>query len=315
MAGITSDPAAIAKDLHSRLDAVLAGPRNPLYPKICKKVESDGAFEKYAEVARIPFPSLWVDQRQPHGMDVLNTLTVNNNHYELTIDIDRDLVQDAKAWQLSDFVAESAMRMKTLPDKLCSALVEAGATSGNVGVNGATFYKTSNSFGAAGNNTFDNLLTGTGVGLIALIADLFTAIAALKAFKDDKGGLLNEDMEDGKSNLLIQCPVALEGVFSQILNTTWNPTLSAASGQNVNMGRAELFVDARLADVNDWYLHYVGGTSRPFIFQERTPMEVDPPQGPGSPMWINEKKLRLTASWRFRLAYMHYYRSLKVTNS
>ncbi len=313
MASTVQDSQAIAKDLHARFDAVLSEPRDPLYPKICMMVPSDGAYEKYAEITRLPFPKEWRDERAPNGVDVTNTLQVDNKTYEMTVDIDEDLVEDAKAWELQNFVVEAAERGVDFPDKLSSALVEAGATAGSVGINNAVFYNTTQAF-AGGTNTFSNKLTGTGITLQTLTADLFTAIAGMKTWLDNEGGLINRSLREGKGNLLIHCHPAMEGVFTQILNTTWYPLQTQASGENVLKGRADLFADGYLTDQTDWYLHYVGGTTRPFIMQERRAMRSWL-MGPGSEFTRNSKKVRIGLDWRFRLAYMFYYRSLKVTNA
>ncbi len=313
MAATIQDSQAIAKDLHARFDAILSEPRDPLHPKICTTVPSDGAYEKYAEITRIPFPKKWTDERAPQGVDVTNTLTVENNTYELTVDIDENLVEDAKAWELNNFVAEVADRAVELPDKLCSALVEAGATAGSVGINGSTFYSTSQAF-AGGANTFSNKLTGTGTTLIQLKTDFYAAVAAMKTWLDNEGGLINRQLKEGKGKLVVQCHPSIANTFDELLTATWGPALTGASGENINRDRAEVFADGYLTDANDWYLHYTGGVTRPFIFQQRRAMR-NGILGPGSEFCINTRKIRLWADWRFRLAYMFYYRTVKTTNT
>lgn len=315
MAGQGGDSAAIAKDLHARFDAKIRVERPMLYPKLCRVVDSDGQYEKYAQVTRCPFPRQWKDQRVPAGVDVTNTLNWANNTYELTLDFDEDLMQDAKAYELNDFVDETALRAKDFPDKLLAALVEAGATAGSNGMSGLTFYKTTQSFAGAGNNQYSNKLTGSGTTLLQLQADLSAALAQMRNILDNEGGLVNADLKEGSGQLLIQCPPALEYTFRQLLNTAWIPLLSGASGENIFKGMAELYSDAYLVDQNDWYLHYIGQPTKPFVYQERRKLRTQL-FGPWNDAYMNDRKIvRIAADYRFRLGYMFEYRSIRTTNT
>lgn len=316
MAGVAGDSGAIAKDLHARFDAVLAenADKELLADKICQVVESDGAFEKYAQVSRLPFPRQWKDQRVPQGVDVTNTLQSDNRTYEITVDFDEDLMQDAKAYELQDFVAETAQAWVDYPDFLLAALVEAGATSGNNGMSGLTFYKTTQSFAGLGNNQYSNKLTGTGTTLLQLQADFATALAALRNILDNAGKALYRQLKEGKARLLIQCPPALEYVFRQLLNTAWIPLLSGASGENIFKAMADLYSDCYLTDTNDWYLHVVGMSTKPFVYQKRR-MGRTKLFTPDNDALMNERKIvRIAADCRFRLNYLFEYRSIRVTN-
>lgn len=314
MGQVAGDSSAIAKDLHARFDAVIAQPAELLVDKVCQQVDSDGAFEKYAQVSRLPFPRQWKDQRVPQGVDVTNTLQSDNRTYELTVDFDEDLVQDAKAYELNQIVNEAAQRWVEFPDKLLAALIEAGATSGNNGMSGLTFHKTTQSFGGQGANQYSNKLTGTGTTLLQVQADFATALAGLRNILDNEGGALNRQLKEGKTQLLIHCPPAMEYVFRQLLNTAWIPLLSGASGENIFKGMADLQSDPYLTDVNDWYLHVVGLATKPFVYQKRR-MGRSKLFTPNDDALMNERKIvRIAADCRFRLNYLFEYRSIKTTN-
>lgn len=316
MAQISSDSLAVAKDLNARFTGIINKPRDPLYTKICEVVPSDGAFEKYPMITKLPFPTQWNDMRTPEGIRVTNTLEVDNLRYSLSVRMDANLVNDSKAYTLNQIVDQAANRCVEFPDKLSSALVEAGATAGakDIADPANTFYGTTHSFAGTGGNNISNKLTGSGTTLNQVQTDLFAAIAALKLMKDNEGGLLNGDIKASKENLVIQCHPNMEGVFRQILNTTWLPTQANASGENIQKGMADLYVDGYLADVNDWYLHVVGMAQRPFLFQEREKMRSKLYTPNDSYQHDKDDVVEILAKWRFAFAYAFFYHTIRTTN-
>jgi len=316
MSQISGDSLAIAKDLNARFTNIINKPRVPLYTKICETVPSDGAFEKYPMVTQLPFPKQWNDIRTPEGIRVTSVLEVDNLRYSMSVQMDTNLVNDSKAYTLNTIVDQAANRCVEFPDKLSSALVEAGANAGtkDIADPAVAFYATTHQYAGTGGNTISNKLTGTGVTLTTVQTDLFAAMAALKTMKDNEGGLINGDIPVTKENFIIQCHPNMEGVFRQVLNTSWLPLLTGASGENVLKGTADIFVDGYLTDVNDWYLHCVGMQQRPFIFQEREAMRSKLYTSENSYTHDFNDMIEILVKWRFAFAYAFFFRSIKTTN-
>lgn len=277
---LSGDKLAIARDLNNRFDSYVRKPRaNMLYKKVCEIVPSDGAFEKYPMITSVPFPAEWTDMNTPDGIRVTNVLEVDNLMYRQHIEIDANLVADSKAWELNRLLTRAANRCVEFPDKLCSALLDAGVNASTPSITDPTtaFYAATKSFGGLGKNSFSNKLTGTGTTLTALQTDIAAAISALESIKDDEGALVNNDLKMTQDNLLFRFNPALKFVFNQVLNTQWLPLVSAASGENVLKGIGEPYSDGYMvnaddAGTNDWQLHVCAEGYRPFIYQEREKM-------------------------------------------
>lgn len=310
---VGGDSNAILKDLHATFEDTVQQVRPSLVPKVCQTVDSDGAYEKFVFPTAVAQPRLFTDQRVPTGVDVVSTYQLNNNTYELTLDFDGDLLRDSKAYNLQELVREAALSAVLYPDYLLSTIIEAGATSGNNAYDGNTFYGDTHLYGSAGTNNIDNKLGGSGTSVTQLQTDLGAAIAALRGFKDNQGRLINQLLAEGKGQLLIQCPLAMEFDFRRVLNSAMIPVLSGAPGDNVLQGVADLFPDGYLTDVNDWYLHYVGMPLRPYVFQNRAPLSTKV-LGYDSEFYANTRKVRIVSEQRFKIGYFGFYRTVKTTN-
>ena len=310
---VGGDPNAVLKDLHATFEDTVQQVRPSLVPKLCQTVPSDGAYEKYVFPTAVAQPRQFSDERVPTGVDVVSTYQLNNNTYELTLDFDGDLLADARAYNLAELVREAAMSAVLYPDYLLSSVVAAGVTAGSNAYDGNTFYGDTHLYGSAGANNIDNKLAGSGTTLANLQTDIGAAIAALRGYKDNAGRLINQQLAEGKGQLLLQCPLAMEMDFRRALNTAWLPVLTGASGENVLQGVSDIIADGYLTDANDWYLHYVGLPLRPYVFQERSPL-VSKVLGYDSEFYTNTRKIRIAAEMRFKIGYFGFYRSVLTVN-
>lgn len=312
MAGIYNDPNAVLKDLHSTFEDTVRLVRPTSVPKICTKVDSDGAYEKYVFPTAPALPRQWVDQRSPQGVDVNATFQVNNNTYELTLDFKRELLEDSKAYDLTEVVREAALAAVMYPDYLLSSsIVKNGNQSGNNAYDGNTFYGGTHLFGGGGANNINNLYTSTGVTLAALQADLQGAIAALQGFLDNAGRLVNLQSAEGADKLLIQCPLAIQYDMKRVLNLGWLPITSSVAGENIFKGTADILPDGYLSSTTPWFLHYTGLPLKPFVWQDRMPLETSV-LGFSSEFCQNSGRVRIMTRQRFRLNYFAFYRSIRV---
>lgn len=321
MAVTRGDVNATLKDLTIIAEDTVAETRPMLYPLIASEKAEDGAYTKVPIAANMPFPRKFEGERAEMGKDVTVVQEYDQNTYELTIDLDSDLVKNAKAYDYSDLVREATMAAKLFPDYLSSQLViNGGSTAAYDGVN---FYGTTHKFAKAGPNTINNTVSASGQTVTALATDLGKAIAGIRGFRDNAGRLLNPLASQGKNKLLVHCPVALEQAFRQVLfgsmipvaaPVTTSGTAAAPAANNVLQGIADIYPDGYL-DVNSttaWYLHYVGMPQRPFVFIENYGLQVSV-LGFGSEFEINFNKVRIALKHRFVLGYYRFDRSVKVS--
>lgn len=315
------DTNATLKDLTLVVEDTLKETRPKLHPLICGMMQEDGAYTKIPVPAHVAMPRRWEGERSSQGKDVNVVQNYNQDTYELTVDLDSDLIRNAKAYDYAAIVREAVMSAVIFPDYLASQMVINGGT--NTAYDGVTFYGSTHTYAKMGSNTIDNTVTRTGATIPNLIADIASCLVKIRTFKDNQGRLLNPLAAQGGGELLIHCPVALQQPFTQLVNGTMVPitvpvttsgTAAAPISANTLKGIADIYADGYL-DANSataWYMHYVGMPQRPFVFIENYPLEVQL-LGLGTEFEINNKVVRFAMKHRFVLGYYRFDRSIKVS--
>ncbi len=320
MALTRGDVNATLKDLTMIAEDTVAQTRPQLYPLICSVRPEEGAYTKIPVPANLAMPKLFEGERSSQGKLINVVQQYNQSTYELTVDLDSDLVRNSKAYDFSDIVRESVMSAVLFPDYLTSQAVIAGDT--NTAYDGVSFYGTTHTFAKMGSNTIDNTVSKTGVTVPQLAADMSSAMAKIRTFKDNQGRLLNPLASEGSGKLLIHCPVALQQAMRQLIfgsmvpitvPVTTSGTAAAPASNNTLQGIADIYADGYLdADsTTDWYLHYVGMPQRPFVFLENYPIQTSV-LGFGSEFEVNKNAGRIALKHRFVQGYYRFDRSVKV---
>jgi hypothetical protein len=321
MAMTRGDTNATLKDLTMIAEDTIIQTRPNLVPLLCHNVPEDGAYTKIPTPAVVPFPRKFEGERKSQGKDVVAVQTYNQDTYELTIDIDSDLLRNARAYDYASLVREATISAVIFPDYLLSLAVAAGTAAGSVAYDGNPFYGDTHLFAKAGSNNIDNNLAGTGTSVTQLYTDLGTAIATFRGYLDNQGHLLNPVSALGRDNFLIQCPLSLEQSFRTLLNSEMIPapvasgiqTVAAAPVTNSLRSAADYFPDGYLTG-NSWYLHYIGMPRRPYVYIENYGLQVSV-LGFGSEWETNNNAIRIALKQRFVIGYDRFDRSQKITNS
>lgn len=320
MALTRGDVNATLKDLTLIAEDTVATTRPRLYPLICSVKPEEGAYTKIPVPANLAMPRLFEGERASQGKQVNVVQNYNQSTYELTIDLDSDLVRNAKAYDMSDLVREATMSAVLFPDYLTSKAVIAGST--NTAYDGVTFYGTTHKFANTGSNAINNTVSKTGATVPALATDISSALTKIRTFLDNQGRLLNPLASEGDGKLIVHCPVALQQAFRQLIHGSMIPitvpvttsgTAAAPVANNTLQGIADIFADGYLdADsTSTWYMHYVGMPQRPFVFIENYGLQVQV-LGFGSEHEINTNTVRIALKHRFVLGYYRFDRSVKI---
>ncbi len=180
---------------------------------------------------------------------------------------DRDEISDDKTGQIRIRIGELAERAATHKDFLVSQLLLSGEIAGFHSYDGAPFFSDAHESGASG--TQSNKLSADAVDPDNPTTEEFksalkAAIGSMLAFKDDVG----DPMAISASGLACVVPTtmyltALEAVNATIVSNT----------SNVLSGAARIISFPWLTDASKWYLLKTDGVIRPFIFQDREPVE------------------------------------------
>lgn len=322
---------AVLKDLTLIVEDEIKQTQQDLHPLICSVIPEEGAYTRVPVAANMPMMSKFEGERSSKGKDVTVVQTYTQDTYELTIDIDSDLLRNAKAYTYSGLVREATMSAKLYPSWVASNAVINGSTSGYNGYDGIVFYPvygasttTAHHYaGVTSGPDIVNSVQSTGVSVTELQADLTSAMTKIRTFQDNAKRLLNPYACQGPNQLLIHCPAALEQKFRQVVHagtipmpiTSTSTTIVAGAGvENVGWkGTADIYPDGYLdaTSASVWYLHYVGMPQKPFVFLENYGLMVDV-LGYGSEFEINTKRVRIALKRRFVLGYYRFDRSIRI---
>ncbi|HUT12918.1 MAG TPA: Mu-like prophage major head subunit gpT family protein [Thermoguttaceae bacterium] len=262
------------------------------------RIPSTGPSEKYRWLGTVPQMREWGSGRLAKGLRS-ESYDVENLKYEATIAVDRDEIADDQLGQIRIRVNELAGRAATHKDYMIGQLLINGATAGFKSYDGLTFFNALHVSGASGNQ--DNALTPAAVAPTApttaeFRAALSAAIAAILAFKDDQG----EPMVLDADGLNCVVPPSMRTTALEAVNAT-----IIANTSNVLVGAADVVAFPWLSTATTWYLLKTNGVVRPFIFQDREPIEFNA-LGEGSEEDFKREKFLYGVRARYRMTYGYW---------
>lgn len=239
-------------------DAFLAAQSAVQYQRYCTIVPSDTDTESYNWLGSVPRMREWLDERALQGLGSY-TYSLRNRHFESTIEVDRNTMEDDKYGLIRPRIVQLAQEAARFPSELAvTALVAGSSTAGYDGVN---YFSASHTEESSG--TQSNTNVGTGTTLAQVRADFIAARTAMRRTKDGAGRPMNLQPD------LVIIPPDLEDVFEQLMHTNMIALSSGSQQSNVLLNAADILVDALLTDTNDWYLLNTSQAMKPLIFQWR----------------------------------------------
>ncbi len=271
------------------------------FQDLATRVVSTTDVENYRWLGTVPKMREWGTGRLAKGLRT-ETYSLENFKYESTLEVDRDEIADDQTGQIAIRVRELAQRAATHKDFLIADLLNNGQTTGFNSYDGVTFFNDAHVSGASGNQ--DNKLTyevtqasQTENPTSDQMRDaLRQAIAAMLKFKDDQG----EPLNTSASGLVMAVPpnmlfTALEAVNATIISNT----------SNVMQGIARVISMPWLTNLARWYLLKTDAVVRPFIFQDREPIEFTALTDNSEESFKREKYLYGVRA-RYRIAYGYW---------
>lgn len=337
---VVGDANAVLLDLTVIAEQELQVPIVEVHREVCSMPPSpDDAYIKLTFQTHAPFPTLFTGEVDVQSTEVNVVATYNKGTYILGVQYDRDLMNESKAYTFAEKTQEVMISAKTYPSYyFTNSIIVPNLNA----YDGVPFYVTSSagtkhSWAGAGRYPFYNSIGGTGNSIDALWNDLSAAMALMRTFQDDKGRVLNPNLQWGEKQFVIRCSASYEQYFVQLLHNGINPVRGSqslgsnsgnmpvgASGVQTIWGTiAKLIVDPYLdvagtvGGVNyahTWFLDYVGMPQRPFVFSESRPLESYA-LGIGSPLDVMENLLGIYTKHRWLMGTYRTDRSIRVTNA
>jgi phage major head subunit gpT-like protein len=208
---------------------------------------SDQASEQYAFLGQNPRMREWLGGRQAKGLRS-NSLTINNVHYETTIEFAlRDLRRD-KTGQIQARINEFAQEGEAHWGTLVSSLIQNGAAT--TCYDGQYFFDTDHSEGDSGTQSNDitvdiSALPSSVHGVVTAPSNeemqqsIVKGIAQILSFKDDQGRAMNTNARDFlvtvPLSLWVPAVAAVNSMTTSALQQNVNPNLIAGLNVNVQM--------------------------------------------------------------------------------
>lgn len=268
------------------------------FQDLATRIVSNARSETYRWLGTVPQLREWGNGRLAKGLRT-ESYSVENLKYEATLEVDRDELSDDQTGQIRIRVGELAERAATHKDFLISQLLINGESAGFESYDGVPFFSDAHVSGASGAQ--DNKLTSDVADLAAPTVDEFRAsirqaIEAMLGFADDQG----QPMSIAASGLFCVVPpslffTALEAINSTVVNNT----------NNALEGVARVISFPWLTDTTRWYLLKNNGVVRPFIFQDREPIEFGA-LAEDSEESFKREKLLFGVRARYRIAYGYW---------
>lgn len=275
------------------------------YTELATRIVSASDSETYRWLGAIPKMREWGTGRVARGLRT-ESYSVENLKYESTLEVDRDEISDDRTGQIRIRVGELAARAATHKDFLIAQLLQLGGSVDALAYDGAPFFSDVHVSGESGEQ--DNDLTYEAVDVESptvaeFRAALKQAVARMIAFKDDTG----EPMPIAATGLVCVVPPTMYLTSLEALNAT---LLDAST--NVLKGAARVITLPWLTAPAVWYLLKTDGVVRPFIFQDREPIEFNALAESSEEAFKREKFLYGVRA-RYRMAYGYWQYGVRMT--
>jgi len=295
LAGLLTGYRAIAMEA---MEAV-----KPDYPKIATEFPSLTDKETYAWLGATPAMSEWLDERKIYGALGFD-YTLTNKHFEGTLAVDRNTLEDDKYDLIKPLIQDLAQRAARYPDELVISLLTANGKA----FDGTAFFADTRVIGDSAN--IDNLLAGAGVTEANIRTDIGQAIVALGGFQDARGKVMN--LITGAAPLTIVCPLNLLVVIRSAL-------LPGVAGvKRIEAEFVEHIIGSPIldaTDATDWYALITNRVLKPLIFQNRQKPQFVALDDPKSPEAFLRKRLLYGIDMRCNAGYGDPRLAVKIVNA
>lgn len=278
----------------------------PRFSQWSTRVESTTDSENHRWLGTVPNMREWGTGRLAKGLRS-EAYNIENLKYELTIEVDRDEISDDQTGTIRLRVQEMARRAALHKDFLIGQLLINGANAGFTSYDDVTFFNTTHSSGDSGNQS--NLLTPA-----AADADnptvpecktaIQNAIGTMMDYNDDNGQPSALDM----NGLVVVCHPLVQWPFREALNSAL-----ISNTDNVLKGVADVIPYPYLTEEEDFFLLKISEPLKPFIFQDREPIEVTSLDTPDTDEAFNREKYLYGVRGRYRMAFGEWRYCIKST--
>ncbi len=281
-----------------------------VFQDLCTVVPSDRNQEVYKWLGQVPAVREWGTGRKAKGLHD-ESYTVENLKYEATIEVDRDEISDDQTGQIRIRTTEMANRAAWHKDYLLAQLIINGSTSGYNSYDGTEFFASDHTFGSSGSqanegsfdvgtvagaNLYDEPDSATLWGPQTALAAYNDAVSKMLRFKDDQG----EYMHRSPGGFVVVCSQAKLHTFQKAFGAMLLPQVGTNVTPYDSPPRVIAMPDFTVNTA--FYVFKTDGTVRPFILQDREPVEFAALER-GSEEEFKREKYLYGVRARYRVTY------------
>lgn len=254
------------------------------WTRLAMRFTSNQEAETYRWLGMVPQVREWIGGRQIKPLRAQG-VTIVNKIWESTIRVDADEQRRDKTGQVMVRVNEMARRVATHPNRLLTELMLAAETDN--GYDGVPFFSDSHSEGDSGtqsNKISFDAGTPTAPSESEMQEAIVRGVSQMLGFRDDQG----EPMNESARSFLVMVPMpflspTLIALASQQIDSSSNPLAGAGPF------RIDWIANPRLTWTDRFAIFRTDAETRPFIFQEELPVQVQV-LGEGSELEVNENQ-------------------------
>lgn len=235
------------------------------------------------------------------------SIDVSNRVFQAGWEIQREAFNDDRYRLFQDKPAEMAQAAAEHPGEYLWGLIEA---NGNA-YDGTAFYANTRVIGASAN--IDNLLGGTGTDPVDLAFDLNTAQIAMFNFQTDKGRPIK------RMGNVITCSINLfqawyEALGVRSVNDSGEQTRVTPGEPFFTAGRYTVIVNPEATDTDNWQLHSISGSIKPFLMTDRETPSLSGTGSTDTYEWSMLRKAQYVTYARYGRGYGDPRLSINVVN-
>ena len=292
----------------------------PIYPKMCSVNNSSGRDEEYVISGSQPGMREFLGDRVFHQLTSAR-FTVPNKHFESSVEIDRVDYDDDRIGMYTDAIADLGDEAMCHPDELLFDLVKNGASTNCY--DGQYFFDSDHLW--RDSTALSNKITST-VGSLSAVTPMEAkkairaGIARMKTFKKDNGKFWYRPNVVRMSDFVVICPGALEDSIDDAFEQKQSlEIVSSSFGATTNHFREKPtilscpYLNATETNGSDskFYLFYVGGRLKPFVWQPRQRLRTEI-KGLNS---IEDKYIKFMTEARYNFGYFMWQYAIEITLS
>lgn len=287
-------------------------------------IQSTTDQETYRFLGSVPQMRGFGAGRKAKGLGVEN-YNVANLKYEATLEVDRDEISDDQTGQIQLRTQELALRAASHKDGLLGSLIVNGDVSGFNSYDGVSFFNASHVQGLSGaqsniaNYDISTLLpdepdTPLVPSPNTVRAALASTLGLMDLYKDDQG----EFIRSPQVNIIVAVHPTVKFIWQQALQSGMIASQSASGPMDntsvlvASGGVPAIITVPEITSAAEFHVFDVGGTIRPFILQDREPIEFQAIAA-GSEEAFRTEKYQYGVRARYRLTFGDPMKAFKRT--